>query len=799
MKLFDTYFVNKRFKTILFVTFYILGIVSFLTSAVLPYAFAIFILLCVLLKKNFISGKFAVISLLIFFIGFLNVLFRLKTSDEVANLAPSNGVTLCGTVVSLPTSSSKEYTKFYFKVDKYKKFSQPETVGNGKVIVTLFKTEKSFKDIEIGDRLSLSGQLSKPRRASNPSEFCYATYLKHQNVFSRLFANDSDCRLLGQSKNTPYAFLASLNKIRTNIINKHSENIKSPELELLGGIVFGDDAVNPTPEMKDSFQKSGLTHIIAASGMNVTMIFGMWFFLSQLLRLNYKFSILAGMGFVICYTCMTGFGPPVLRASLMLLLILLGKLIDRKSDSVSLIFIVAFLMLAVSPTMITNIGFQLSFLVTLGLMIFCPLVLDKIKSKFWSVAASFVFVPVIAQLFASPVQMFYFNSFSPYSVFANIFVVPVLSVVSFVGFVSCFLAEIKIFSFEVIKAFDFVLNPFLSVIVGVADFFSSLPFSIVKVASPAPIEIILYFLILLLAAAFFAFKKNKKLIVSLLAITVLSLLICYFAKKDNSPYVIFFSVENADSALIKTKSGKYVLIDTGKTGYKNFITPAERVLVKYFEDENINTLDMLVLSHFDSDHAGGTLPLLENVKIKKIFLKDKNSENNLAKKIINKSKSLNIETVVPLDKEVILDEGDCKISCFYINSKDDNASSIVNVLETPSGSVIFAADTTIKSLEKMLDVLPKNVFAIKAPHHGADKTLNDKILSEISPKYAIISTGMNIYGHPSKNTMNLLKKHNAKILRTDKNNAVKLVFHNNEILVYAYNSKKKKFERAEND
>lgn len=790
---------NKRFKTILFITFYILGIVSFLTNTVLPYASAIFILLCVLLKKNFISGKFAIIALLIFFIGFLNILSRLKTSDEIANFAPSNGITLCGTVVSLPTSSSKEYTKFYFKVDKYKKFSQPETTADGKVIVTLFKTDKTPSNIEIGDRLSLSGQLSKPRRASNPSEFCYATYLKHQNVFSRLFANDTDCKLLEKSRNNPYSFLASLNKIRSKIISKHSENIKSPELELLGGIVFGDDAVNPTPEMQESFQKSGLTHIIAASGMNVTMIFGMWFFLSQFLQLNYKFSILAGMGFVICYTCMTGFGPPVLRASLMLLLILLGKLIDRKSDSISLIFIVAFLMLAVSPTMITNIGFQLSFLVTLGLMIFCPLILDKIKNKFWSVIASFIFVPIIAQFFASPIQMFYFNSFSPYSVFANILVVPVLSIVSFVGFVSCFLAGVKIFSFEIIKAFDFVLNPFLSLIVGVANFFSSLPFSIIKVASPTPFEITLYFLILLLAVGFFTLKKNRKLIVFMLTVTVLSLPICYFVQKDKSPYVIFFSVENADSALIKTQTGKYILIDTGKTGYKNFITPAERVLIKYFEDENINTIDMLVLTHFDSDHAGGTLPLLENIKIKKIFLKDKNSDNNLAKKIIEKSNALNVETIVPFNKEVILNENNCKISNFYINSKDDNASSIVNVLETPSGSVIFAADTTTKSLEKMLDNFPKNIFAIKTPHHGADKTLNDKILTKISPKYAIISTGMNIYGHPSKNTLDLLEKHNTKILRTDKNNAIKLVFHNNEILVYAYNSRKKKFERIEND
>lgn len=790
---------KKRFKTILFVTFYIFGIVSFLTSSVLPFALVIFLLLCFLFKKKFISDKFAICSFLIFFIGFLNILFRLKTSDEIAILAPANAVNLCGTVASLPSSYSEDYTKFYFKVDKYKKFSQPETDAVGKVIVTLFKTDKSFKNVEIGDRLSLTGQLSLPHKASNPSEFCYATYLKHQNVFSRLFVNDSDCKYIGKSQNIPYLFLASLNKIRTEIINKHSEIIKSPELELLGGVVFGDDAVNPTPEMKNSFQKSGLTHIIAASGMNVTMIFGMWFFISQLLRINYKLSVLVGMGFVICYTCMTGFGPPVLRASLMLMLILLGKLINKKADSVSLIFVVAFILLAVSPTMITNIGFQLSFLVTLGLIMFCPFVLEKFKNKFLSVLASFVFVPVIAQFFASPVQMFYFNTFSPYSVFANILVVPVLSVVSFVGFISCFLANVKIFSFEIIKAFDFILNPFLSLIVKISDFFSSLPFSIVKTSSPSVYEIILYFSVLFLVLMLLKLKKNKKFILILLSITLSALFITYFVKKDNSPYVIFFSVENADSALIKTKSGKYILIDTGKTGYKNFVTPAERVLIKYFEDENINVIDMLILTHFDSDHAGGTLSLLENVKIEKIFLKNKNSDNNIAKNIIEKSNALNIKTIVPHSGEVLLNEQDFKISCYYENSKDDNASSIVNLLETPVGNIVFAADITLETFEKILDFLPENIFALKSPHHGANKTLNNKILKKLSPKYTIISTGMNIYGHPSEKTVALLEKYNSNILRTDEDNAIKLIFHNKKILVYAYNSKKKKFERIKND
>lgn len=146
-----------------------------------------------------------------------------------------------------------------------------------KTIVTLFSSKLAYKNIEIGDTLSLTGRLTKPKYASNPSEFCYATYLKHKNIFSRLFVDETAYEIISKPETQPYKFLAGLNRIRNKIIDMHSMNIKSPELELLGGIVFGDDAVNPTPEMKNDFQNSGLTHIIAASGMNVTVIFGMWF------------------------------------------------------------------------------------------------------------------------------------------------------------------------------------------------------------------------------------------------------------------------------------------------------------------------------------------------------------------------------------------------------------------------------------------------------------------------------------------------------------------------------------------
>lgn len=790
---------EKQTKTILFVTCYILGIASFLTDCITCLSVILFVILFVSISKHFLSGKFGIACFLIFLFGIANISFRLQNFDELAAISPQNDVTLVGTVVSLPSSSSEDFTKFSIDVQKYNLYKQSPLPVKSKVLVTFFANKKTYENIETGDVISVTGRLSTPKPASNPSEFCYATYLKLQNIHTRLFVNDGNYMLISKPNKGLFKFLASLNRIRNKIISMHAMNIKSPELELLGGIVFGDDAVSPTPEMKTSFQNSGLTHIIAASGMNVSMIFGMWFFLSQILRLNYKFSILTGMVSVICYTCMTGFGPPVLRATLMLLLILLGKLIDRTANSVTLLFIVAFLMLFISPSMITNIGFQLSFSVTLGLLSACPLIFDKIKNKYLNIGLSFIIVPIIAQFFAAPIQMFYFNSFSPYSVFANISVVPTLSVVSWLGFISSMLALIKPIAYHFVKIFDFLLMPFLSFIVGVADFFSNLPYSSITIPSPSILQITLYYSCLLTIITFFVTKKFKKACIYLISVLLTVIVLTFIPIKNHENEILFFDVENADAMLVKTSTEKYILIDTGKAPFKNFSPAAERIILKYFEDAGITRLNLMVLSHFDADHAGGALSIMEKIPVEKLIVRAKNNNSPLAKSIIENATNKNISILVPINNEVFYNDGKNKITAVYKEQGDDNDCSLMCIFETNGGTVLFTGDSGIHSFKETKKNLPQNISVLKVAHHGAKETVSKEYLDYLNPKIALISTGFNIYGHPNKETLDLLKQNGTKIFRTDTDNAVKIVLHKDKISVYAYNSNKKRFERIKNE
>ena len=146
--------------------------------------------------------------------------------------------------------------------------------------------------------------------------------------------------------------MQGLNNIRNRIIDTHALYLKSPNLEILGGIVFGDDAVAPPDYIKTAFVNSGLLHILAASGMNVAFIYGFWYFILRRLRAPFKLTVISGIGVVILYTLMTGLGPSVIRAALMLIFILAGKLIDRDAHSVSLLALVGALMLIYNPCLL---------------------------------------------------------------------------------------------------------------------------------------------------------------------------------------------------------------------------------------------------------------------------------------------------------------------------------------------------------------------------------------------------------------------------------------------------------------
>lgn len=571
---------NKNLLMLVTAGIYILALYSALSGHTLLFSVLITFAFAAFLIKDYFKPKYILIWILIFYFGIYNTTSRLKDTDELLNLAPVNSV-ISGQILSIPQDKGKDKISFFFKVNKIEYDGNVREFDNEKVLVTLNTNEK----LKIYDYYKIKGRLSVPFKAGNPSQFDYGNYLRNFNVYAVFYgAKGAEPVFLNSDLSAREKVLQWINDYREKIISIHSNYLTSPNLEILGGIVFGDDAVSPPENIKQSFINSGLLHILAASGMNVAFIFSFFFFFLSALKVNYKVNISAGIVMVIVYSLMTGLGASVVRATFMLVFVLIGKLIDRDAHSISLLAFVAFLMLLYNPMYINDVGFQLSFIVTFGLLIMTPFLMRG-KNKFVNWVIGTVSIPIIAQLWVMPIQIFYFNNISLYSVFANIMSVPILSVISFGGFVSSLIATIT--PPFICRCFDFVLNPMLTLLVNISDFWGKLPNAAIQTTHPSVFQIILYYAVLLLITALMDKNIRENYLKPIkLALPVLMLVLCLsqISFPNHNLEITAFDVGNADAFLIKTPDNKYLMIDTAKSGYNGGKSQAKMLILKYLMD-----------------------------------------------------------------------------------------------------------------------------------------------------------------------------------------------------------------------
>lgn len=788
---------NKQAKIIVFSCLYMFGIYSFFSEYFLPVSIGIFIILGYLYKfKNLISTKLFCTYAFIFLLGFFNASFNLHTDDELTTYANEN-VNITAKVLTIPTNSQEYRTKFYVKVLTISTKDETNKNITAKTLVTINDETKDLREIKIGDTIKLEGKLKLPNIAQNPSQFDYARYLQLKKTFSLLYVNEN-WKIQNRAGDFLGKLIRKLNDTRNNIIEIHGQNIKSPMLEVLGGIIFGDDAVNPDDSIRENFINSGILHILSASGMNVTLILGIWFFLTKSLRFNYKFSIISGIFLILFYTCMTGFGAPIIRATVMLTLILIGKLIDKATSTISLLFIVAFLMLLTNPLTIFDIGFQLSFITTFALIITAPLLAFSFKHKFINITLGACLIPFIAQLYAAPLQMYYFNTFSVYAVLANIAIVPVLSIVSFIGFISSIIAMIPAVAKQICYFADLILNPILIYIVKVAELFSTLPHSIIYVKKPSLIQIILYFIIIVSVTCLLKFKiKSKKIIITITTLLIIFTL-TFITIPNRNAEVIFFSLGNADAVLLKSPNNEYFLIDTGRSGYLKGASQAKNIIIKYLRDKGIKDINSLILTHFDSDHAGGTIDILKNINVQNLYITETYENTMLSNNIKEYLDSNRINYEIAENIEEIYNKDNFIITIIEPVGElitSENQKSLIVHCKYKDKSLLFMADGDIKTYESIPNKYKKNISIIKSGHHGAKDTINKEMIN--NSDLFILSTSGHFYNHPHPQTIRILEENNKKYLRTDYHNAIKLVLNNN-YRIYMYSPKTRKFIEKSN-
>ncbi|MDJ0658467.1 MAG: ComEC/Rec2 family competence protein [Crocosphaera sp.] len=334
-------------------------------------------------------------------------------------------VQVLGKLLSEPRLTNNERKKFWLKVQRVKllRDNQDFQSVTGKVYVTLPINEVNL--IYPGQILMIEGNLYNPRSPKNPGAFDFKKYLAKQGAFSGL-------------KGEKIIFTGDKNfwgwtNLRHRIIQGFTQSLGDENGLVISSIILGRRAVDLPPDIRDLFVNIGLSHVLAASGFHVALLLGIVFWITQSLSPFKKLTI--GIIILIIYVGLTGIQPSILRATLMGVAILIGQILDRKTNALGSLLLSGFLLLIFNPLWIWDLGFQLSFLATFALLVTSPFIeakLDFLPPKISSMVA----VPVAVSIWTSPLIMYVFHTFSFYIIPFNILATPLIMFLVIGGIIS---------------------------------------------------------------------------------------------------------------------------------------------------------------------------------------------------------------------------------------------------------------------------------------------------------------------------------------------------------------------------
>ena len=486
-------------------------------------------------------------------------------------------------------------------------------------------------DLQYGDKIKFVGEFVEPEVARNYGGFNYKEYLKSIKIYGTIKANSVN--VIGKDKVNVISKIANYNYL---IIEKKLDNLFKKDISgLIKGIVLGDKS-NINEDIEENFRISGISHILAVSGLHVSYIIFAFnlLFKKSFGKRNVKFIIIL---FLIFYMFLTGFSPSIVRASIMNIIILGAGIFHRKNDLATSVSLSLLIILIYNPFLIENIGLQFSYMATIGIVLLQKNIKKllksiKIKNKKWKYKLSTKILKIIskvqeiasvtisAQISILPIMIYHFNIFGTYFLLSNllisVLVGPVL-ILSLITIILSFIINpiakfISYFSSLLIHIFIYISN------------ISNIPFSKFYLPTPNVWTIILYYIMVFLFNIIYVLYNSKKLNATIVRFRNLIALIKYKVisnKKRCFKFIIIFflifilfklipknlqinfvDVGQGDCTFIVTPSGKTILVDGGGSKSNDFDV-GKNTLIPYILDKGYTKIDYVIISHFDQDHV----------------------------------------------------------------------------------------------------------------------------------------------------------------------------------------------------
>lgn len=460
----------------------------------------------------------------------------------------------------------------------------------------------SFK-LKYGDKIEFYLEYEKPSTARNYMGFDYSNYLKTKKIFGTVNLKEEDVEIISHDNSN--IILRKIYELRNLMKTKIEKLLPKETSGLCLGMLIGETS-GIEENMQEDFRDSSLSHILAVSGANVSYIIVSITYIFNKMCLRKRLSKIISIILLILFMLLTGCTSSVNRACIMAILMLIAELLYRKSDVYNNLAISALILLIINPYSLLDIGFQLSYMGTIGIVFLHDKIGNfiKINNKIVKYFFEMIAVTTCANLAIIPIMMFHFNTISLTFYFSNIIVGPILGIVVIIGFIMFFIS--LIFT-PISSLIAIVLNLMLKFIIKIAEITANMPFSKITIITPSFFFIIVWYLIIISISykqkVKIFYHKNNKLIKKIVScILIIVLIVNLIIKVDKKLEIHFVDVGQGDACLIITPLNKKILIDGGGSEFGSF-NVWEKTLLPYLLDRRINKLDYIIISHFDSDHV----------------------------------------------------------------------------------------------------------------------------------------------------------------------------------------------------
>ena len=668
-------------------------------------------------------------------------------------------------------------------------------------------TVPRYPEYRYGDVLNVKGELEvRPSNSASSDQSSYWDYLANQDIYATMFY--PSVQVTERGKGSP--FLNRIYDVRRSLLSSLGRVLPEPHASLAQGIVLGSRANIPS-SLKNSFIGTGTAHLLAISGVNLTIVAGilvsitLWFFG----RRRY-FYIWLTLIVVWLYAFLTGLATPVLRAAIMLTFFLVADVLGRQRNGFAALALAAAIMVGLNPKSLNEASFQLSFAAMAGLVFVFPrlqsasaVVLERFvpegKLRYVATPVLDSFGVSLAAVVATwPLTAHYFGLVSWVGPVATFFALPAMSLI----IVTCILSG----------GFGFVFLPLgqivgwlawlaLSYLIVVVTWFAAVPGASLHIGTLPPAAIFFYYAAM--AAAFLAYRHRKRAVVALrplaegisrfplkwvlppLAVAALFPWVFFSTMPDNNVHVTFLDVGQGDAILIE-RGNHQVLIDGGPHP-QPVITEMGRKMP--FWDR---TLDAVVLTHPDSDHLTGLVEVLKRYRVGQVVSTNMTDDSPLFQEWENTvdSKAGSMEAAfagqtISLGKDATLYV--LNPASTIVSDSDVNNNCIVLRLDVGKVSFLFTGDLgTDGESELIAGRANLRSDVLKVGHHGSATSTSEAFLDVVNPSVVVISVGKgNSYGHPNTEVLSRLTKQlgTSNIYRTDEDGSIEFITNGEKLWV----------------